>query len=320
MLFIVLFGCSENESPIIVATFEVSEITDVSAVSGGEIVYSDGSSLEKGLVWSTSVDPTIETNSGTISFNTKEAEFTTSLEGLIPSTVYHVRAYAIGMNGIAYGDEQSFITYSGRINDVEGNSYYTVTIGSYEWMGNNLRTGRYRNGDIIPFVDADLEWSSLVTGAVTSFKSDLHTDYGNLYNWFSVVDERGLCPAGWDIPTDEEWKILERELGMSASSSNRSGLRDRYAGGILKEKGNNNWRSPNILATDEYGFRALPGGYRSPEGVFRSLGASSNWWTYTGHDGMNSWYRSVYHENAGIYRSIINKKYGISVRCIRKIS
>lgn len=316
-----LFACSENEPPVIVATFEVSEITNVSAMSGGEIIYADGSAvIEKGLVWNTNSDPTVETTSGKSSFNAQKGEFTVMLEGLIPSTVYHVRAYAVGASGIAYGDELSFRTSSGRITDVEGNVYYTVTIGSYEWMTSNLKTGLYRNGDTIPYVDGGLEWSSLVTGAMTSFKSELHADYGNLYNWFAVADERALCPAGWSIPSDEEWKILERELGMSTSSSNRSGLRDRYAGGRLKEKGSRNWRNPNILATDEHGFRALPAGYRHAEGTFRSLGASSNWWTSTGHSDLNSWYRNIYFENAGIYRSILNKKNGISVRCVRKIN
>jgi uncharacterized protein (TIGR02145 family) len=60
---------------------------------------------------------------------------------------------------------------------------------------------------------------------------------------------QGICPAGWHIPTENEWETLAYDLGGLTS-----------AGGPLKETGFTHWQSPNEGATNETGFTALPGG------------------------------------------------------------
>jgi uncharacterized protein (TIGR02145 family) len=315
-------SCSKSETPVLIATVEVTGITDVSALSGGIIVFGEEAGyIDKGVVWGTVADPTVENNSGRNSQTGKNSEFISIIEGLKPGTIYYLRAYATNSSGTAYGDEQSFRTYLQGVNDIDGNIYYTVKIGSQEWMGSNLKTSRYLNGDSIIFISDRQEWGSVTGAARTVYNSENENErvYGSLYNWYAVTDARGICPAGWRVPADEDWKVLERELGMSTSSSNRSGLRDRYAGGRLKEKGTTRWNGPNILATDEYGFRALPGGYIDIKGTSQTRARNGNWWTSTELNELNAMYRNLYHENAGIYRSGINKNSGFSVRCMREI-
>ncbi|MGF1586488.1 MAG: fibrobacter succinogenes major paralogous domain-containing protein [Bacteroidales bacterium] len=315
-------SCSKSETPVLIATVEVTGITDVSARSGGIIVYGEeGGYKDKGVVWGTVADPTIENNSGRNTHTGNNSEFSSIIEGLNPGTVYYIRAYASNILGTAYGDEQSFRTYLQGVNDIDGNTYYTIGIGSQEWMGTNLKTTRYLNGDSINFISLSQEWESVTGAARTVYNSDIENErvFGSLYNWYAVTDDRGICPPGWRVPGDEDWKVLERELGMSTSSSNRSGLRDRYAGGKLKERGTARWNGPNILATDEYGFRALPGGYIDIKGNSQTRDRNGNWWTSTELHEINAIYRNLYHENAGIYRSGIHKNSGFSVRCMKEI-
>lgn len=316
-----LWGCMEEPYPVIIATTEISDITNVSAVSGGKVIFGqDAGIIETGIVWSVHRDPTIGNNSGKLSVKGGTDEFSGIMEGLDASTAYYVRAYSTNSAGSVYGDERSFRTYKGTVYDIDGNTYYTISAGAQEWMGSNLNTGSYRNGDIIEYVEDNNIWRLLDTGARSAYNHnpELQAVYGSLYNWYAVTDNRGLCPDGWRVPSDNDWKVLEQYLGMTSSSANRVGLRDRYAGGRLKETGSNHWFSPNILATDETGFSAIPGGYRHPQGEFYTLGRNLNWWTTTSYNDFSAWYRNIYYNNAGIYRNIYTKTSGFSVRCIRE--
>ena len=258
-------------------------------------------------------------NSGKISVKTTDNDFEAVIDQLEPETTYYVRSFAVNRWGTFYGNEKSFRTFYGEVADSDGNKYYTVKIGDREWMGSNLATARYSNGDIIPNISTNQGWRSTSEGAWSGYNNNpgLHHVYGKLYNWHAVVDPRGLCPAGWHVPSDIEWIKLEIELGMIPSSAASSGLRDRYAGGKLKETGTKHWLTPNMLATDEIGFSALPGGYRHPHGQFYTLRRNLNCWTSTGHSEIDAWFRNIYFNNAGISRNVYNKNSGFSVRCIR---
>lgn len=124
----------------------------------------------------------------------------------------------------------------------DGYEYDLVEIGDQCWFAENLRTQHYANGDAIPANLTDSEWGSTTGGAVAVNGEDAGcfnyspdgdacdpdwslNEYGRLYNWYAVDDERGLCPSGWHVPTDGEWMTLEMELGMSASDANSTGSR-----------------------------------------------------------------------------------------------
>lgn len=84
------------------------------------------------------------------------------------------------------------------------------------------------------------EWANLSKGARCVQNNDeinLPT-YGYLYNWFAVVDSRGLAPDGWHVPTDEEWKELETYFGMNQSEADGISWRSADVGGKLKEDRN----------------------------------------------------------------------------------
>lgn len=199
------------------------------------------------------------------------------------------------------------------VKDVDGNVYKTVKIGNQVWMAENLKVTHYRNGDAIPNVIENDEWSKMTTGAYCNYDNNTSIDakYGVLYNWFAVSDTRYLAPDGWHIPTDDEWTNMINYIGGES-----------VAGEKLKEEGTDHWvpfsRESSIKGVDSYGFSALPGGYRfSDAKYFGSIGEVGNWWTFTQGDKNNAWSRrmgSYYNE---VSRINYNKNGGFSVRCVR---
>ena len=100
----------------------------------------------------------------------------------------------------------------GTYTDIDGNVYKSVKIGEQEWMAENLKVTRYRNGDAIPNEIDDSEWGSLTTGAFGTYENDESNAsvYGYLYNWYAVNNSRGIASEGWHVPTDEDWKEIRK--------------------------------------------------------------------------------------------------------------
>jgi len=192
--------------------------------------------------------------------------------------------------------------------DIDGNSYKTVQIGNQIWMAENLKVTHYRNGEAIPNITSRDEWSKLETGAYCSYdnKPAFAETYGLLYNWYAVDDNRRLAPKDWRIPSDEDWQQFIDFLGG-----------DRIAGGKLKENGIRHWQSPNKGATDEYGFSALPGGYRYKNGSFDNLLIFTYFWSATKCRKNFAWRRVMFYNDIDISRYNNHKQNGFSVRCIR---
>ena len=88
------------------------------------------------------------------------------------------------------------------VTDFDGNVYNTITIGTQTWMAENLKVKHYRNGEAITNVKDNTDWGNLSTGAYCDVNdtSSYCATYGLLYNWYTVVDSRNLCPTGWHIP------------------------------------------------------------------------------------------------------------------------
>lgn len=194
------------------------------------------------------------------------------------------------------------------------------------WSSKNLDVTHYKNGDPIPLVTGTTEWSKLTTGAYCYYNNDKSNSdtYGLLYNWYAVNDKRGLAPTGWKIPTDLEWSTLRNTLGVTS-------------GGRLKKTGTTNWLSPNLGATNDTSFTALPGGFRNVawsyktfnygQNAFTDLNRVGYWWSsnnsdigpYGPHAGfVKISYDSIFFDvrfvssNAGY-----NKSAGLSIRLIR---
>jgi uncharacterized protein (TIGR02145 family) len=311
-------------------TTSISALTTSSAISGGNITADGGATITaRGVVWSTTTNPTISLTAKT-SDGTGTGSFTSTLTNLTPKTTYYVRAYAINSAGTGYGNEISFTTSDSTIvmgipcpgvptvKDVDGNTYNTVQIGTQCWTKENLRVTKYRDGTVIPLDESGgtagngtgQTWSSRTTGARTVYghnAANLAT-YGYLYNWYAVADSKGLCPSGWHVPSDSEWTNLTNYLGGEA-----------VAGGKMKTTGTDYWNSPNIGATNESGFSALPGGGRNLGGSFISIRDFASFWSATEYDSGNAWYYYLYYSAGGVTRTYFNstKSVGASVRCLR---
>jgi len=200
---------------------------------------------------------------------------------------------------------------TGEIEDVDGNVYSTITIGDQVWMEEDLKTTRYNDGTPIPRVENYDEWAELTLPAYSWYNNDsiYREDFGALYNYYAVESGK-LCPEGWHVPSDEEWIILETRLGGVWN-----------AGGALKEAGTVYWKTPNTGASNESGFTALPGGYRSYNGTFNWMRTYGLWWSAT----ETSWYggppkviyRDLRYDGQDIRRNIAEKSSGLLVRCIK---
>ncbi|MBC8257206.1 MAG: fibrobacter succinogenes major paralogous domain-containing protein [Candidatus Marinimicrobia bacterium] len=212
------------------------------------------------------------------------------------------------------------------IADYDGNSYATVQIGNQLWMAENLKTTHYNNGDEIQYVQDESSepnvWENLSTGAYGYYEDNpsYKETYGNLYNWYAVDDERGVCPEGYHVPTDDEYKVLEMYLGMSESEANDTGSRGTNEGSKLAG-GADLWYSGILKNNSEFGssgFTGLPAGYRGYDnGTYSAtMGWSGSFWSSSESSSGNAWSRELNYYNSNVIRYSTNKRGGFSVRCL----
>ncbi|MEI6823367.1 MAG: FISUMP domain-containing protein [Bacteroidota bacterium] len=289
-----------------ISTANASGISEYTAISGGNITLDGGLQITaRGVCWATLHNPTLADSHSSESLGI--GSFTSNLTGLINNTVYYVRAYATNSAGTAYGNEVSFTTLPPPVYDIDGNAYDTVNIGIQIWLKENLKVTHYRNGDILPNIIDSATWGLLTTGAYCNYNNDTVNSkiYGNLYNFYSVADERYLCPIGWHVPSDAEWTNLTAYLGGES-----------IAGGKLKETGTTHWQSPNTGATNETGFTALPAGFRLIDGTFNDVGINGYWWSSFDYNSINAWDRYINYNNSNTYRNYNYNQDGFSIRCL----
>jgi uncharacterized protein (TIGR02145 family) len=216
---------------------------------------------------------------------------------------------------------------NGPLVDIDGKVYSTVIIGDLEWMAENLKVTRYRNGAPIATDLSGTDWAATMSGAYAIYPYELTADtpfpisseeemisrFGFLYNGYAVMDPQGLAPAGWRVATDEDYKALERFAGMSQEDVDKTGAR----GSIGAKLRSTSWNS----GTDDFGFAALPAGFRRGSGVaeFIRFGEASNsnhFWTSTPSGTGNTLFRRNINATS-INRNPIAIATGFSVRCVR---
>jgi len=317
-LFVIIFlilasNCDKKEiennpNPLaqipIVSTQNVTDITETTAISGGNVVSNDTSLvLQKGVCWSTNSNPTISdphTMDGIGSGN-----YISKIAGLTSNTLYYLRAYATNNNGTGYGNQFIFTTNQGNgdsVTDINGNVYRTIKIGTQIWMVENLKTNKYRNGEYIKYEGSNYAWPFLTIGArcyYDNLKSNDST-YGTLYNFYTLTDPRNIAPLGWHVPNDHDWENLFIFLGGES-----------VAGGKLKETGTIHWLDFNY-ATNESGFTALPGGFRDGDASFHDLGYYGYWWS------SSCSLISMLNVNTSVsVTPNVNPYIGLSVRCVK---
>jgi len=202
-----------------------------------------------------------------------------------------------------------------HIQDIDGNVYTYVTIGTQQWIVENLKTVHYADGTTIPNITDPVLWDDDISGAYCWLQNNIENKdvHGGLYNWYAVNNIHGLAIDGWRVPSETDLDILITFLGGSL-----------VAGGKLKEVGLTHWLTPNMGATDEYGFRARGSGYK----VYGSgFGAGFGYilelslvWSSTESNVDDAVYRYLgYYDSTVTGGSPNSKHQGFSVRLMRDI-
>jgi uncharacterized protein (TIGR02145 family) len=219
--------------------------------------------------------------------------------------------------------------------DGDNNNYPIVEIGSQVWMAENLKTTRYRNGDLIGTTtpatmhiygedSPKYQWAYEGNEAYVAA-------YGRLYTWWVVSDNRNLCPSGWHVPTDSEWSALTDYLsnngyGYEGDISKISRTLAATSGWLAcGEPGTTGF---SLLSNNSTGFTALPAGARGDnlsdpdhKPGFVGGGVSNrytDWWTVTEYDDKNfAWYREIVFSSNHVGRGYFKKVIGLSVRCLK---
>jgi len=215
--------------------------------------------------------------------------------------------------------EDPNMTLTDAAADADGNVYTSVTIGTQVWIVENLKTTKYNDTTAIPRVNDNTAWVNLSTPGYCWYNNDISNKdgYGALYNWYAVNTGK-LCPTGWHVPSDEDWKIMERNLGMNNSDADATGWRySGLVGGKLKESGTMHWMMPSVGATNTSGFSSRPGGDRESDLGFVNFGNYCYFWLSTEDGNSRAWFRRLNNDNAGVHRSSSRDAVGYSVRCLK---
>ena len=216
----------------------------------------------------------------------------------------------------------------------DGKSYRTVAIGTQVWMAENLNYGDAggkcygEDGQVL------IGWDDAENKPVFTELSDAEIQancdrYGRLYDWAAAMElppgcnsggcagqihsvHRGICPAGWHIPSDAEWETLVRHVDPDASGNdnNIAGTKLKAAAGWYRDD------SYYIPGTDDFGFSAMPGGI-GYSGLFDDDGYYGIWWSASEYGTGLAWYRDAGYDSEYAGRYYYYKAYRFSVRCIQ---
>jgi uncharacterized protein (TIGR02145 family) len=195
-------------------------------------------------------------------------------------------------------------------------------------MAENLKTTKYRNGDLIgttsPYnKDIWVESAPTYQWAYGGNESNVAT-YGRLYTWYAVADSRNVCPTGWHVPTDTEWTTLENYLIANGYNYDGTTTENKIAKALASTTLWTSYTGTGTVGNTDYptkrnatGFTALPGGYRYSYGVFENVGNYGCWWSSTENSATNAFERDIDSRHSPVYRYYSEKPMGNSVRCLR---
>jgi len=202
-------------------------------------------------------------------------------------------------------------------------------------MVNNLKTTHYADGTEIPLVESVSVWEALgIEDKAYCFydngENNTRRIYGALYTWAAAMKGapssdlnpsgvQGVCPDGWHVPSDSEWKALEMFLGMTEAATDSVGLRGSNQGSKLASSASF-WKDGYLESNAEFGssgFHAQPGGGRRYDGTFGHKGDNANYWTATEYSNIRAWGRHIYSSYSSVHRYMNVKSDGFSVRCVK---
>jgi uncharacterized protein (TIGR02145 family) len=233
------------------------------------------------------------------------------------------------------------------VSDFEGYWYKVVQIGTQCWLKENMRATKYSDGSTLVHRTSDPQSSETNR---CYYYAGLHADsakkYGYVYNWAAAVNcsnsnyinngnsnsnfeqRQGICPTGWHIPTNEEWKTMETFINEGEELSYPS--INTYYGTIAGKLAYGNWSKSNVTqnTTDgypgnyEYQYRNSSGFSALPAEVSKSfIGTRTRFWTSTNfnttNNNKNKISRWLHKSNSGIRYAAEGAYNALSVRCVR---
>jgi uncharacterized protein (TIGR02145 family)/uncharacterized repeat protein (TIGR02543 family) len=214
------------------------------------------------------------------------------------------------------------------LTDIDGNVYHKVKLGTQVWTVENLKTTRYNDGMRITKDTSAVDWATVFTsvdsGKYCWYNNDSTTNknlYGALYNWYTVNTGK-LAPAGWHVPTDEDWTILEYFLIANGYNWDGTTSGNKIGKSLAAKK---DWNSStnagevgnDLNSNNRTGFSALPSGFRRFVGTFVNNNYGANWWSATGYEDSVAFHRYINSSSAELGRYDLNKSCGFSVRLVR---
>jgi uncharacterized protein (TIGR02145 family) len=226
------------------------------------------------------------------------------------STGGHSKSYGFSVRCVKNND-------CGTVSDYDGNVYQTITIGTQCWMMKNLNTTHDAEGNSITRLCYNNELDSCAI-------------YGGFYTWNTLMNGaessdinpsgvQGICPNGWHIPSDDEWKQLEMYLGMSQAQADLTNQwRGTTEGGKLKKTGTDYWNIPNAGATNETFFTALGSGFYNNNTLnFNNIKINAFFWTSTESIPDEAIFRALGYNQSNISSVDWDKERGLSLRCVK---
>ncbi len=197
----------------------------------------------------------------------------------------------------------------------DGHTYQYVQIGMQTWMSENLAylpsvSTSSRGDKTIPNYYVYDYYGIDVSEAMAHQSYD---EFGVLYNGKAAMT---ACPDGWHLPTDMEWKVLEKYLRMNSTDLDSDLCRNSGEVG-KKLKSVSGWQPHSVIGDNSTGFNALPGGLRSSDGDFNYLGSYAYLWSSSEYSFSKTWFRRLYFNNDGVCRTCFDRSNSLSVRCIR---
>lgn len=209
-----------------------------------------------------------------------------------------------------------------KVEDIDGNSYETVEIGGQVWMKQNLRTTHFNDGTPIPVVQENETWTTVSEPACSRIQSHRTPEAYKeevLYNGYAATHEK-LCPTGWRVATDEDWKRLEKFIGLPAEELDVAGWRGDRSSVLAGSR--ELWVDGDLKQHDAFGmtgFEALPTGNRiAKSGTFGNTGTNSYFWTASESEDDMLWTRTLYYGSRHMIRRPSSRNYGMAIRCIKE--
>jgi uncharacterized protein (TIGR02145 family) len=221
-------------------------------------------------------------------------------------------------------DKKTITTANTKVTDIDGNQYDVVLIGSQAWTVQNLRTTRYNYGTEIALVTDNTEWTNTNTGAYCFYGNSTDSanteKWGALYNWYAVQTGK-LAPAGWHVPSDEDWDTLQNFLIAHGYNYDITTTGNKLAKAIAiptewKTSPNLGTPGKNLSENNRSGFSALPGGYRDNFGNYSNQSVEGLWWGADENTASLAFYRDLFYSNPTFFRTCTYKGYGVSVRLV----